>query len=93
MWRRSFLALSIATHLSYIVGEVRRWVSEKATLFDAALKALSETLNPMLRLMLIAEGFHEKRSTTIDMNVFRRAFQVARDELRRKLFKTLVEKE
>jgi len=80
-------------HLSYIVDEVRRWVSEKNTLFDIVLKASSEILDSMLRLMLIAEGFHGKRRTTVDMNLFRKTLPVARDELRQRLFKMLIEKE
>jgi len=37
------------TYLSFIADEVRRWVSERATLLDVVLKASGEILNPTLR--------------------------------------------
>jgi len=81
------------THLGFIADEVRRWVSERATLLDVVLKASGEILNPVLRLMLIAEGLHGKRRTTVNMDAFRRALPAARNELKQRLFKIVAEKE
>jgi len=89
----AYIRKLLDTNLNYIVDEVRMWVSQRTTLFDVVLKASSEILNPTLRFKLIIEGFHGKRRSTVDMNAFRKALPIARNELRQKLFKMLAEKE
>jgi len=81
------------THLGFITDEVRRWVSERVTPLDVVLKTSGEILNPVLRLMLIAEELHGKRRTTVNMEAFRRALPAARNELKQRLLKMVAEKE
>jgi len=89
----AYIRKLLDANLNYIIDEVRTWVSQRTTQFDVVLKASSEILNPTLRLKLIVEGFHGKRKTTVNMNAFRKALPIARNELRQKLFKMLTEKE
>jgi len=83
----------VLTHLDYMVEEVYKWVSARTTTLEVVLRASSEFLNPILRATLLSEGYHGKRQTRVDMNVYRRALAIARNTLKQRLWKALVRNE
>jgi len=83
----------VLTQLDYMVEEVYKWVSARVTTLEVVLRASSEFLNPTLRATLLSEGYHGKRRTRVDMNVYRRALAIARNMLKQELYKAVVSNE